>query len=78
MVGWFWICFFLENKTSFASLLGSVLKIIFHLKSHFEIKCRSSMIIFALSFLSLTIAKRDVSSANSFALDFNLWGNSFM
>ena len=78
MVGWFCIWFFLENKTSYAALLESGLKSIFQLKAHLEINCRSSLRIFALSSLSLTIAKRDVSSANGFALDFNSPGKSLI
>ena len=78
MVGWFCICFFLENKTSCPGLLGSELKSNFQLKVHLEINFRSSLRIFALSFSSLTIENRDVSSANSFSLDFNSPGNSLM
>ena len=36
------------------------------------------MIILVLSFLSLTIVKRDVSSAKSFTLDFKSFGKSLM
>ena len=78
MVGWFCILFLLENKTSCAGWLGSGLKSIFQSKAHLEINCRSSLRISALLFLCVTIAKRDVPSANSFALDFNSFGKSFM
>ena len=40
--------FFLENKISIAGLLGSGLKIIFQLKAHLEINCRSSLRIFTI------------------------------
>ena len=43
---------------------------------YLEINCRSSLGIFALSFLSLTIAKRSVSLTNIFALAFNSSGES--
>ena len=69
---------FLENETSCPDLLGFGLKNIFQLKAHLEINSRSSLITFVLSFLSSTVAKRDVSSANSFALDFNSPGKSLM
>ena len=72
------VFFFLKNKTSCPGLLGSGLKSNFQLKVYLEINCRSLLRIFVLSFLFLIIAKRDVSSANSFALDFNWWGESFM
>ena len=45
---------------------------------HLGINCRSSLIIYVLSFLYLTIANGDVSSANSFALDFNSPRESLM
>ena len=76
MVGWFCIWFFLENKTPCAGLRGSGLKSIFQLKALLEINYRSSLRIFAFSSLSLTIAKTDVSSPNSFALDFTSPGKS--
>ena len=60
MAGWFCIWFFLENKTSSTGLIGSGLKSIFQLKANLELNCRSSLRISALSFLSLTIVKRDV------------------
>ena len=72
------VCFFLENKTSCPGLLGSELKSNFQLKAHLEINFRSSLRIFALSFSSVTIENRDVSSANSFSFDFNSPGNSLM
>ena len=43
-----------------------------------EYHFRSLLRILVLSFLSLTIAKREVSSAKSFALDFNSFGQSLM
>ena len=70
--------FFLENTTSCAGLLGSGSKSIFQLQAHLEISDKSLLSILALSDLSLTIVKRDVSSAKSFALDFNSFGKSLM
>ena len=78
MIGWVWVFFFLENITSSAGFVGSVLKSIFQLKAHVEINKRSLLSILALSFISLTIVKKDVSSANNFTLDFNLFGKSLM
>ena len=54
---WFCIWLFLENKTSCAGLLRSGLKSVLQLKVYLEVNCRSSLRIFALSLLSLTIAK---------------------
>ena len=59
-----WV-FFLENSTSCAGLVGSGLKSIFQVKTHFEINERSLLSTLALSFSSLTIAKKDVSSGKS-------------
>ena len=73
-----WTCYFLENNTSWEGLLGSGLKSIFQIKAHFEINIRSLWRVLALSFLSLTNVKRDVSSAKSFRVDFNSLGNSLM
>ena len=70
--------FFLESSTSWVGLLGSELKSIFQLKAHFEIKERSLLRALALSFLSLTVVNRDVSSAKSFALVFSSLGKSFI
>ena len=72
--GWFWVFFFLENNTSEAVLLVSGLISIFQLKAHLEMKDRSKLRTPALSCLSLTILNREVSSAKSFALDFNPFG----
>ena len=41
-----------------------------------EINNRSLLTVLALSFLSVTILKREVSSARSFALDFNSFGKN--
>ena len=78
MVEWFWIWLFLENQIACASLVGYGWKRVFQLKFHLEINCRSSSRKFALSFLSLTRVKRNVSSTNIFALDFNSPGKSLM
>ena len=78
MVGWIWTFFFLEKSTSWAGLRGSGLKGIFQLKAYLEVKNSSLLRILALSFLSLTIGKRKVSSAKIFALDFNSFGKSLM
>ena len=61
-----------------AGLLGSGLKSIFQLKADFEINIRSLLRVLTLSFLSLTIVKRDVSSAKSFTFDFNSMDKSLM
>ena len=62
---------FLENKSSSEGLLGSGYKTILQLKAHLQINCQPSLRIFALSFLPLPIAKRNVSLANCFPMDLN-------
>ena len=54
----------------------SGLSSMFHSKVHFQINESSLAISLALSFLSSTMLKIDVSSANSFALFFNSFGKS--
>ena len=68
MFGWFWVFSFLENNTSLTGLLASGIISLFQLKVHLEIKDRSLLRTSALSYLSLTIMNRDVSS------DFNPFG----
>ena len=57
---------------------GSGMKSIFQLKAHSDIKERSLLRTLALLFSSLMIGNREVSSAKNLALDFNLFGRSFM
>ena len=68
---------FPENKTSCSGLLGYGLKSIFQLKAQLA---QLQIIIenICTFILSLTIAKREVSSANSFALNFNSPGKPLM
>ena len=67
-----------EKSTSWAGVLGSGLNNIFQLEAHLEITNRSLLRILALSFLSLTIVKREAPAAKSFALDLNSFGKSLM
>ena len=62
MTGWLDTFFFLANKTSWAGLCGSRFKSIFQLNTHFEIKERLLQRAWTISFLSLTIVNREVSS----------------
>ena len=70
--GWDDLVIFLENTTSWACLLRSGLKDIFHLKAHSDIFCRSLFSSFAEMLLSFTTENSDVSSAKSFTVDINL------
>ena len=69
----FELAFFLEISLFGLVLVGSGLKSIFQLKAHLEINNRSLMRTSELSFLSLTIVKRNMSSAKSFTLISICW-----
>ena len=75
--GWddFWIL--QEKRTSWVSLLGSGLKLIFHRKTQLFILFKSSFKFFPDKSLSNITEKRDVSSVNSLGLLYIL-GKSFI
>ena len=62
-------CSFLLNKTSWACLLGSGLKFIFHENPLLLILFKSSSRSFAEVVISWNKEKRDVSSANSLTIE---------
>ena len=76
--GWdsFWIL--REKRTSWACLLGSGLKVIFHWKAQLFILFKSSFKFFADKSLSNITEKRDVSSANSLGFETRFSDKSFI
>ena len=74
------VCFFvfLLNKTSWAYLLGSGLKLIFHWQANLLIFTKLFSNSFAVAFALWTTENNEVSSANNFPLDDRLAARSFI
>ena len=69
---------FLLNETSWACLLGSAFRLIFHWNAQLLILFKSSLSFFAEALTSLTKEKRDVSSANRLTIKVKTSGKSFI
>ena len=76
--GWHTLTVFLKNITSCACFESSGLKFIFHLYAKWEVIFRSLSSWVAEILGSYTVENNDVSSANSFTVDWKFSGRLFM
>ena len=75
---WHFTYSFLLNKTSWACLLGSVLKLIFQWNARLLILLKCSLSSFAEVLISWTTEKKGVSSTNSLTKEVKPSGKSFI